>query len=64
MKGLGRTLLPWLLGAVLAAPVGAGPYIWDQDEDGLDDRMETVNLLGYSYSFAGNDTLQQQRFEV
>ncbi len=73
MNSLGRsTLFPILLGAVLAAPVGAGPYIWDQDEDGLDDRMETVHLFGdslgtdagYGRSFAGNDTLQQQRFVV
>lgn len=59
-----RALFPFLFGAVLAAPVSAGPYIWDQDEDGIDDRMEKVQLFGYSWSFAGNDTLQRQRFEV
>ena len=52
------------LGAVLACPALAGPYIWDQDEDGLDDRMESVNALGYSFSFAGNDTTGLQRFAV
>ncbi|MEP7027413.1 MAG: S8 family serine peptidase [Candidatus Eisenbacteria bacterium] len=42
----------------------AGPYVWDQDEDGLDDRMETVNLLGYRFAFTNADTLGRQRFEV
>ena len=65
MKSFGRrVLLPLLAGAVLGMPATAGPYIWDQDEDGLDDRMESVNLLGYSYSFAGGDTLEAQRFQV
>lgn len=65
MTGYGRRLLlPLLAGAVISMPAAAGPYIWDQDEDGLDDRMETVQLLGYEFSFAGNDTLQRQRFEV
>jgi hypothetical protein len=50
--------------ALACSLAGAGPYIWDQDGDGIDDRMETVNLLGYRYSFVGADTLQQQRIEV
>jgi hypothetical protein len=65
MTRFGRRLwLPLLAGALFAMPAAAGPYIWDQDEDGLDDRMETVHLLGYEFSFADNDTLQPQRFEV
>ena len=56
----------WLaLGCVLAAaPAHAAPFIWDQDTDEIDDRIETVNLLGYSYSFEGADTLARQRIEV
>src|SRR5216684_2288507 len=42
----------------------AGPYIWDQDGDGIDDRMETVNLLGYRFAFVGGDTLQHERIDV
>ncbi len=40
------------------------PFIWDDDSDGLDDRMESVHLLGYSYSFVGGDSLGRQRFQV
>src|SRR5204863_9288049 len=42
----------------------AAPFIWDQDDDSIDDRIETVNAFGYSYSFEGADTLSQQRVEV
>ncbi len=54
-------LLGWLL---LAQAVHAGPYIWDQDGDHVDDRMETVHLLGYAYSFENGDTLARQRIDV
>lgn len=52
------------LGIGLAVPATAGPYIWDQDENGLDDRMESVHLLGYTQSFESADSLQRQRFVV
>jgi hypothetical protein len=61
---------PWTAVAVFAcvlafsANAWAGPYVWDQDEDGLDDRMETVQLLGYRFSFENADTLLRQRFDV
>src|SRR5437867_2952264 len=42
----------------------AAPWVWDDDGDHIDDRVENVSLLGYNYSFVGNDTLLQQRFEV
>ncbi len=49
----------------LAAPLQAAqPIIWDDDEDGLDDRMESVHLLGYRYSFEYGDSTARQRFEV
>jgi subtilisin family serine protease len=49
---------------LFASAASAGPYIWDTDEDKVDDRIETVNLLGYSYSFEEGDTLLRQRFLV
>src|SRR5262245_43024868 len=42
----------------------AEPFIWDDDGDGLDDRMESVQLLGYRFSFVDADTTQQQRISV
>lgn len=53
--------------AVLASAPRAGmadPFIWDDDDDGLDDRMETVNLLGFQFSFVNADSLLEQRFDV
>ena len=50
--------------AFACARAQAGPYVWDQDEDGLDDRMETVQLLGYRFAFVDADTLQPLRFEA
>ncbi len=53
-----------LLGALVVPHAWAGPYVWDQDENGIDDRMETVQLLGYRFSFENADTLARQRFEA
>lgn len=55
-----------LLAALAAGPARAstGPYIWDQDGNGVDDRIESVNLLGYSASFELSDTTLHQRIEV
>lgn len=55
-----------LIGACAwSPPVHAGqPFIWDDDADGLDDRMEQVHALGYQYSFEGADSLGLQRFQV
>ena len=50
--------------AFACARAQAGPYVWDQDEDGLDDRMETVQLLGYRFAFVDADTLAPLRFQV
>ncbi len=60
----------WLLlaaAAVFAVPVAraaTGPVVWDEDGDGLDDRIGVVQVLGFRYSFENADTLARQRFEV
>ena len=66
-----RALLTLALVALLAfgsalAPgrAAAAPFIWDQDKDGIDDRIETVHLLGYTFSFEAQDTLLKQRIQV
>src|SRR5437867_11316034 len=50
--------------SMLAPAAVAGPYIWDQDTDDIDDRIESVQLLGYRFSFENGDTLARQRIEV
>ena len=54
------------LALLAAAPLAraAQPFIWDDDDDGIDDRIETVEALGYRFSFEGADTLLRQRFVV
>jgi len=61
-----RLACAWpLLGLLaLAQPASSGPYIWDQDGDHVDDRIETVHLLGYAFSFEQGDTLARQRIDV
>jgi hypothetical protein len=61
-----RVARAWtLLGLLaLARPASSGPYIWDQDGDHVDDRIETVHLLGYAFSFENGDTLALQRIDV
>lgn len=53
-----------LFGILLAVEAAAAPFIWDQDGNKIDDRIETVNLLGYSFSFEQADTLLRQRIVV
>jgi hypothetical protein len=42
----------------------ASPYVWDDNENRIDDRIETVNLLGISLSFENQDPSNLQRFLV
>src|SRR5713101_7197572 len=54
LRSTGRrvVLLGLLALALVPAPARAGqPIIWDDDQDGIDDRMETVNVFGYRFSF-------------
>jgi subtilisin family serine protease len=60
-------VLSWLAAAALClAPLSAhaAPFIWDQDDNHIDDRVETVNLLGYQFAFEGADTLLRKRIDV
>jgi hypothetical protein len=64
---LRRSVLPGLLvvaGLALSSPARSGPFIWDEDGDRIDDRIESVHLLGFEFSFENADTLQRQRFAV
>src|SRR6266508_1404943 len=62
----GWSLLALALACALAgAPARAAqPFIWDQDTNGVDDRIEGVNVLGWSASFVLGDTTLHQRIEV
>ena len=53
-----------LVVAAWAASASATPFIWDQDQDRIDDRITTVHLLGYEHSFDLADTLLHQRIAV
>src|SRR5580765_8561897 len=51
--------------ALAARPARATqPFIWDQDTNGIDDRIESVHLLGWSASFELSDTTLRQRIAV
>jgi subtilisin family serine protease len=58
-----RTLLTAILVAS-ATHAYAGPFIWDEDTNRIDDRIESVNLLGYRFAFENADSLQRQRIVV
>jgi serine protease AprX len=62
-----RRWTPWLASALLllAAPTAwAAPSIWDQDQDDIDDRVESVSVLGFRYAFEDSDTTARKRIEV
>lgn len=51
--------------ALLAVSARAAqPFIWDQDTNGIDDRVESVHLLGWSAAFELSDSTRRQRIEV
>ena len=65
-----RSVLTTLLGVACAFALAARqahaaqPFIWDQDTNGIDDRIESVHLLGYAASFELGDTSLRQRILV
>lgn len=56
----------WALVLLSFAPAlaRASQYAWDSDHNGIDDRIETVNALGFQFAFVGADSLAPQRIEV
>jgi hypothetical protein len=65
-RARGLLVLALVLAAACAPTLvrAAQPFIWDQDTNGLDDRVESVHLLGYSASFELGDTTLRQRIDV
>ncbi|HEX7877822.1 MAG TPA: hypothetical protein VF720_00330, partial [Candidatus Eisenbacteria bacterium] len=66
-----RLFRQWLLRAVaaaclfLAGPVSASePWMWDQDENGLDDRLTSAFINGISAVYENGDPDGRLRFEV
>jgi hypothetical protein len=59
----GAVLALTLMGAAVS-PLSAGPFIWDDDENKIDDRVETVHALGYTFSFEQADSSLRQRIDV
>src|SRR5436190_178175 len=56
-----------LASALVLGPLpahAAQPFIWDQDTNGIDDRIQLVHLLGYAASFELGDTTLRQRILV
>src|SRR5437867_9754038 len=51
-----------LLGSV--RPSVAAPFIWDEDQDRIDDRIESVHVLGYQVAFEHGDSLLRKRIAV
>lgn len=49
-------ILKWFIVVSLFASLAvAGPWIWDQDADKIDDRIESVNTGGFAAAFENND---------
>jgi subtilisin family serine protease len=61
-RGLAHALAIAL--ALMPAAALASQYAWDSDGDGIDDRIETVNALGYQFAFVNSDSTGAQRIEV
>ena len=65
-----RSVLTTLLGVACAFALAARqahaaqPFIWDQDTNGIDDRIELVDSLGYAASFELGDISLRQRILV
>src|SRR5947207_2930363 len=69
-RGVSRARGPVVAALLLASVLvstrarAAQPFIWDQDTNGIDDRVESVHLLGYTASFELGDTTLRQRIQV
>src|SRR5688572_32331363 len=58
------TIAAALLGVAIASPCWALPWIHDQDENKIDDRIERVNRLGRSEAFVGGDPKGRMRIAL
>src|SRR5688572_8756109 len=58
------TLVPGGSAGLGVAPASASSWMWDQDEDGVDDRMERVEVVGIVASYVDDDPTGRQRFQV
>ncbi len=64
-RGLtGPILLALAFCALLAPAAAAAPWMWDQDTDGLDDRLTEVATHGLLYAYRNLDPDGDLRFEV
>src|SRR5258706_11856222 len=67
-RGPGAVAAVSILASMAALFLGslaqAAPFIWDQDTDRLDDRIDSVRVVGYSFAFEESDTLKRQRIDV
>lgn len=57
-------LLPIAVALFSPSGAGAAPFIWDQDEDRIDDRVESVHVFGYALAFDQGDTTLRKRIDV
>ncbi len=57
-------LLALVLAAAIARTAGAAPWMWDQDQDGLDDRLAAVADSGLDLAYENADPGGLLRFEV
>ncbi|TMQ73343.1 MAG: hypothetical protein E6K81_04915 [Candidatus Eisenbacteria bacterium] len=55
----------FLAAVFLHAPAAiAAPFIWDQDQDRIDDRIETIHVSGYDLAFEQANPLLRKRIDV
>ena len=60
----GPVLLLCLLAAVAPRQAMATPWVWDQDQNGIDDRLSAVAQNGINWAFENLDPDGRLRFEV
>src|SRR5262249_6565982 len=64
-RALGAGMAALVLACLSALSARAAqPFIWDQDGNGIDDRVESVHAAGFSASFEFSDTTLRQRIDV
>src|SRR5262245_39637107 len=59
-----RFVLAFAIALAPARARAAQPFIWDQDTNGIDDRIELVHLNGFAASLELGDTTLRRRIRV